>query len=204
VKPKPVFRLWHFATLRGVATIRSLSERSGHQRAACKTGFMSTPSTTLADFEEGGFPNHFFCDSWVVGFLEGPTMVSRTSWEDELGRWLKPFLDRLGHKARRRMCPLYVSGLIGPGESQEHYPDGEASCALAHAINCITSLPPEILGCSGSGRPLFAGLPTWLSSGDTARSGTLAYSKMAGVGPRGSVGIFFSIFAACRHVSNST
>ena len=40
-------------------------------------------------------------------------MVSRTSdWRDELGRWLKPFLDRLGHKARRQMCPLYVSGLI--------------------------------------------------------------------------------------------
>jgi hypothetical protein len=40
-------------------------------------------------------------------------MVSRTSdWRDELGRWLKPFLDRLGHKARRQMCPLYVSGPI--------------------------------------------------------------------------------------------
>ena len=26
------------------------------------------------------------------------------------------FLDRLGHKARRQMCPLYVSGLIGPGD----------------------------------------------------------------------------------------
>jgi hypothetical protein len=35
-------------------------------------------------------------------------MASRTSdWRDELGRWLKPFLDRLGHKARRQMCPLY-------------------------------------------------------------------------------------------------
>src|SRR3982074_1586954 len=44
-------------------------------------------------------------------------MVSRTSdWRGELGRWLKPFLDRLGHKARRQMCPLYVSGLIGPGD----------------------------------------------------------------------------------------
>jgi SRSO17 transposase len=26
------------------------------------------------------------------------------------------FLDRFGHKARRQMCQLYVSGLIGPGE----------------------------------------------------------------------------------------
>ena len=35
---------------------------------------------------------------------------------DDLSEWLKPFLARLGHKARRRMCPLYVAGLIGPGE----------------------------------------------------------------------------------------
>src|SRR6516165_525534 len=82
------------------------------------------PSTTLADFSAGtGFPNHFFCDSWVVGFLEGPTMVSRTSdWRDELRRWLKPFLDRLGHKARRQMCPLYVSGLIGAGDRKSIQP----------------------------------------------------------------------------------
>src|SRR5215469_12902348 len=55
--------------------------------------------------------------------LEGPTMVSRTSdWRDELGRWPKPFLDRLGHKARRQMCPLYVSGLIGPGDRKSIQP----------------------------------------------------------------------------------
>src|SRR5450631_1637005 len=53
----------------------------------------------------------------------GPTMVdTRSKWEDELGRWLKPFLDRLGHKARRRMCPLYVSGLIGPGDRKSVQP----------------------------------------------------------------------------------
>ena len=50
-------------------------------------------------------------------------MVSRTwDWRDELGRWLKPFLDRLGHKARRQMCPLYVSGLIGPGDRKSIQP----------------------------------------------------------------------------------
>src|SRR5207253_1474733 len=44
--------------------------------------------------------------------LEGPTMGGRTSdWKEELGCFLKPFLARLGHKARRQMCPLYVSGL---------------------------------------------------------------------------------------------
>src|ERR1700746_38387 len=50
-------------------------------------------------------------------------MVGRTSdWRDELGRWLKPFLDRLGHKARRQMCPLYVSGLMGPGDAKRAQP----------------------------------------------------------------------------------
>src|SRR5882724_845468 len=58
--------------------------------------------------------------------LEGPTMVGRTlDWNEELGRWLKPFLDRLGHKARRQMCPLYVSGLIGPGDRKSIQPMAE-------------------------------------------------------------------------------
>ena len=50
-------------------------------------------------------------------------MAGRTlDWKGELGRWLKPFLDRLGHKARRRMCALYVSGLIGPGDRKSIQP----------------------------------------------------------------------------------
>jgi SRSO17 transposase len=53
-------------------------------------------------------------------------MVSRTSdWRGELGRWLKPFVDRLGHKARRQMCPLYVSGLIGSGDRKSVQPMAE-------------------------------------------------------------------------------
>src|SRR5258705_3209356 len=58
--------------------------------------------------------------------LEGPTMVGRTvDWKEELGRWLQPFLDRLGHKTRRQMCPLYVSGLIGPGDRKSIAPMAE-------------------------------------------------------------------------------
>ena len=50
-------------------------------------------------------------------------MVGRTSdWTEELGHFLQPFLDRLGHKARRQMCPLYVSGLIGPGDRKSIQP----------------------------------------------------------------------------------
>jgi len=53
-------------------------------------------------------------------------MVKTTSdWEAELAGWLEPFLERLGHKARRRMCPLYVSGLIGPGDRKSVQPMAE-------------------------------------------------------------------------------
>src|ERR1700752_2622796 len=53
----------------------------------------------------------------------GPTIVRTTrDWEAELRGWLEPFLERLGHKARRRMCPLYVAGLIGPGDRKSVEP----------------------------------------------------------------------------------
>jgi SRSO17 transposase len=50
---------------------------------------------------------------------------SLTDWEGELGRWLEPFLQRLGHKTRRGMCPLYVAGLIGPGDRKSVAPMAE-------------------------------------------------------------------------------
>lgn len=43
----------------------------------------------------------------------------------ELERWLTPFLGRLGHKTRQRMCPLYVAGLIGPGDRKSVQPMAE-------------------------------------------------------------------------------
>src|SRR6476646_1053421 len=49
-------------------------------------------------------------------------MATAEDWQDELRRWLGPFLNHLGHKARRRMCPLYVAGLIGPGERKSVQP----------------------------------------------------------------------------------
>ena len=43
-------------------------------------------------------------------------------WDLALAEWLKPFVDLLGHKKRRAMCPLYVSGLIGPGDRKSVEP----------------------------------------------------------------------------------
>jgi SRSO17 transposase len=46
-------------------------------------------------------------------------------WREELSAWLAPFLARFGHKARRRICPLYVAGLIGPGDRKSVGPMAE-------------------------------------------------------------------------------
>ena len=43
-------------------------------------------------------------------------------WNAALTDWLKPFVEKLGHKKRREMCPLYVAGLIGPGERKSIEP----------------------------------------------------------------------------------
>ena len=42
-------------------------------------------------------------------------------WNAALTDWLKPFVEKLGHK-RRQMCPLYVAGLIGPGDRKSIEP----------------------------------------------------------------------------------
>lgn len=43
-------------------------------------------------------------------------------WERELARWVAPFLAALGHKARRRWAPLYLAGLLGPGDRKSVEP----------------------------------------------------------------------------------
>ena len=40
----------------------------------------------------------------------------------DLDRWLVPFLDALGHKKRRTWAPLYLRGLMGPGERKSLQP----------------------------------------------------------------------------------
>ena len=43
-------------------------------------------------------------------------------WQRDLDRWLAPFVAALGHKTRARMCPVYIAGLIGPGDRKSVQP----------------------------------------------------------------------------------
>jgi hypothetical protein len=37
-------------------------------------------------------------------------------WEAEFERWTEPFLAKFGRGAQRRWAPVYLRGLIAPGE----------------------------------------------------------------------------------------
>jgi len=49
----------------------------------------------------------------------------RADWREELKGWLGPFLAALGHKKRRLWAPVYLRGLIGPGERKSLQPMAE-------------------------------------------------------------------------------
>ena len=49
-------------------------------------------------------------------------MSTSVAWDHELQSWLEPFLIHLRHPARRRICPLYVAGLIGLRERKSLQP----------------------------------------------------------------------------------
>jgi SRSO17 transposase len=48
--------------------------------------------------------------------------TSGDGWEEELARWLEPFLARLRRKEQRRWAPFYLKGLILPGERKSVEP----------------------------------------------------------------------------------
>jgi hypothetical protein len=64
---------------------------------------------------------------------------TRLDWTAELECWLEPFLNRLGHKTRRRRCPLYISGL---SYDQLHH-------FVAAGVWDAAPLEAELLGLSG-------------------------------------------------------
>src|SRR5215213_6359493 len=48
--------------------------------------------------------------------------MAEADWRAELDGWLGPFLAALGHEKRRRWAPVYLRGLLGPGERKSLQP----------------------------------------------------------------------------------
>ncbi len=57
-------------------------------------------------------------------------------WKSDLEEWLAPFFGALGNKARSRICPAYVAGLIGSGDRKSIQPmaarDGQVGYDQLH------------------------------------------------------------------------
>jgi SRSO17 transposase len=63
-------------------------------------------------------------------------LAMEADWRGELDAWLLPFVAALRNKARSRMCPAYIAGLIGPGDRKSVQPmaarDDEVSYDRLH------------------------------------------------------------------------
>jgi len=115
-------------------------------------------------------------------------MAADDDWRAELGRWLEPFLQGLAHPSRRVMCPLYVAGLIGPGERKSIQPMAErlglpSHDGLHHFVSVGTwdTAPLEAELTRQAGR-LVGGRDAWLVVDDTALPKKGRHS--VGVGPQ--------------------
>jgi SRSO17 transposase len=95
-------------------------------------------------------------------------------WDKELERWLEPFVEALGHRTRRRMCPAYVAGLIGPGDRKSVQPmaarDSSVSYdQLHHFIGSgVWDAAPLEAALLVEGDKLVGGDDAWLIIDDTA------------------------------------
>src|SRR5215218_3652922 len=49
-------------------------------------------------------------------------MADAAGWREELDGWLEPFLAVLGHRKRRLWAPVYLRGLLGPGDRKSLQP----------------------------------------------------------------------------------
>lgn len=63
-------------------------------------------------------------------------------WRSDLETWLRPFAVALGHKTRGRMCPSYVTGLIGPGGRKSVQPMAARDGAVSYDHGGASFTPP--------------------------------------------------------------
>ena len=95
-------------------------------------------------------------------------------WRKELEHWLSPFVGALGHKARARICPVYVAGLIGAGDRKSIQPmaarDGEAGYDQLHHFitNGVWNTVPLEKALLAEADRMLGGADAWLIVDDTA------------------------------------
>lgn len=69
---------------------------------------------------------------------------SASDWNTEFDRWLKPFLDALGHKARQRWASPSLRGLIAPGDRKSIGPSVIAPHLVGAWIEVVSITPVRL------------------------------------------------------------
>jgi len=54
--------------------------------------------------------------------MEVLAQSAAAGWEGRLAGWLEPYLGLFGHKAQQRWAPVYLQGLLGPGDRKSIQP----------------------------------------------------------------------------------
>jgi SRSO17 transposase len=96
------------------------------------------------------------------------------SWEARLDRWLEPFLELLTRSPQRRWAPLYVRGLLGPGDRKSVMPMAERVAPddflqLHHFVSTSPWDPAPLEGLlAQKGNDLVGGTDAHLIIDDTA------------------------------------
>lgn len=110
------------------------------------------------------------------------------SWKSDLERWLAPFISALRHKTRARMCPAYVSGLIGAGDRKSVQPmaarDGDVGYDQLHHFiaSGVWDAAPLEKALLVEADKMVGGAASWLIIDDTALPKKGAHS--VGVAPQ--------------------
>jgi hypothetical protein len=110
------------------------------------------------------------------------------SWKSDLERWLAPFTSALRHKTRARMCPAYVSGLIGAGARKSVQPmaarDGDIGYDQLHHFiaSGVWDAAPLEKALLVEADKMVGGDDSWLIIDDTALPKKGAHS--VGVAPQ--------------------
>ena len=97
-----------------------------------------------------------------------------SDWQVDLERWLAPFVAALRHKARARMCPAYIAGLIGPGDRKSVQPMAARNTDVTYdqlhhfiASGVWDTAPMETALLAGADK-MVGGDDVWLVVDDTA------------------------------------